>query len=136
MPNNASVYVELGKALFELECYEEARDAYKKAIQLDLSLSLDYANQGKKLLNKGKALEEAEHFDYARTAYEQAIQFFPTDANTHASLGKVFELGRYEEARGAYNKQFILIRANHKFMNGREAGSNQRREGSLRSWRF
>src|SRR5207248_10230901 len=93
----------------EIESYDEARDAHKKAMQLDAKWTRAYVEQGKTLFNKGKALEEWGCFEDARAVYARAVLFYPMDANPHTHLGTVlYALERYEESRDAYRQAIYL----------------------------
>jgi len=91
----------LGQLLHEeLDRYEEAEKAYRKAIELEPGFATGWASLGKLLHEKLGRYEEAEK------AYRKAIEFEPGFATGWALLGKLLheKLSRYEEAEKAYLK--------------------------------
>src|SRR5260370_16687647 len=100
--------MEQGKALYELGRYKEARDAYKHAIQLNISIAQTYSDQGKALVEKGKALYDLGQYEEACNIFEQAILFYPTNARAYPYQGKAFyKLCQYKKALDPFNKTFF-----------------------------
>jgi tetratricopeptide (TPR) repeat protein len=92
----------LGNRLFDLERYEEAEAAYRKAIELDPNYASPHNGLGS-LLRRLKRYEEAE------AAYRKAIELDPNYAMARNNQGSLLsDLERYEEAEVAYRKAIEL----------------------------
>jgi len=87
-----------GAALVVLGRYEEALQAFDKAIELDPQ----YADAWN---NKGVALYELGRYKEALQAYDKAIELDPYDADAWNDKGTVLgKLGRHYEAQVCYDK--------------------------------
>jgi tetratricopeptide (TPR) repeat protein len=93
-----------GNALFDLKRYEEALEAYEKAIELNPEDAADAWN------GKGSALEALGRYEEALEAYEKAIELNPEDAADawYDKGDALFDLKRYDEALEAYEKAIEL----------------------------
>lgn len=82
--------------------YEEALQAYDKAIELKPDFSSAW-------LNKGNALGKLGRYEKALQTYDKVIELSPDDSNAWYNKGAVLSnLGRYEEALQAYDKVIEL----------------------------
>ncbi|MEO9028848.1 MAG: tetratricopeptide repeat protein [Ktedonobacteraceae bacterium] len=87
-----------GNALYNLKRYEEALDAYNRAIALDPNFANAYNN-------KGAALNGLKRYEEALDAYNRAIALDPNFANAYHNKGIALRnLKRPEEARAAFEK--------------------------------
>ncbi len=91
-----------GDSLAKLKRYEEAIEAYEKAIELDPKDAYAW-------VNKGFALDELKRYEEAIEAYEKAIELDPKNDFSWVSKGiSLWQLKRYEEAIEAYEKAIEL----------------------------
>ena len=92
-PGNAVAWTKLGNALMDTHRYQEAVDAYQKALNLDQK-NVDVR------VDMGTCLKNLGQFDKAVGEYREAIKIDPRHVNAHRNLGLVlgFDLGRKEEA--------------------------------------
>jgi len=105
--NNSRIpqfYNNLGIALRALGKFEEAVQAYQKA----LMLKPDYADA---CYNMGNSLASLDRHAAALEQYEKALMFKPDDAYTYYNIGVAMqELGRHAEAVGNFKR---AIQLNH-----------------------
>jgi tetratricopeptide (TPR) repeat protein len=100
--NDAIAWCGKGNALYCQKRYDEAIQAYERAIELDQNLV--YSWDG-----KGDALYYQERYDEALQAYEKVIELDPNSVNAWIMKGEVLNfLGRYDEALQAYEKAIEL----------------------------
>ena len=96
---NAHVWNELGLVLFKVGAYEDAIEAYRKAILIDSSLGYLYSNLAQVFVTQGKLSDAIE-------LYEYSINLFPTKKEKAVSwnrLGDIFrQLGRNDLFVPAY----------------------------------
>ena len=135
-----SMWLKTGDMFYERKDYQEALDAYRQAIRLDLnnasayagkSLALSQLKQFKEALiasdqaiildatnalawrSKGTALGNIERYEEALALYEQALRFDVKDAKSWYNKGVIFtRLNRYEEALVAC-EQSLRLDANY-----------------------
>ena len=140
-PENCEVWNNLGNAHFKLEEFEQARDCYQKAIEIDRSFSLAFRNLAVTQVNlqeNEKALEILEEyipladddFDLLRLAadlarniqnyskaikyYEKCLQFQPESVELITALSDCYrDSGNIESARMGY-KQALNINPDFK----------------------
>jgi len=94
----APLYINYGAALRNLERYDEAIEAYDRAIRLDDKRADAY-------FNKGRALQALGRLDDAASAYETAIALDPSDARAWVNLGTVQkDLEQFDEALGSFER--------------------------------
>ena len=92
----------LGNALFEKECYDEALQAYDKALELCPSYWSVWAS-------KGNCLLSLERFEEALPCFETALADVPDEYAWWNSRGVVLHrLGRDDEALECYRKALDL----------------------------
>jgi tetratricopeptide (TPR) repeat protein len=97
---------DIGNSLFELEQYEEAIEAYARAIEIKPDYDSAWYNRGLALYNLGR-LEEAIE------AYARAIEIKPDHDLAWNNRGSaLYNLGRLEEAIEAYARA-IEIKPDH-----------------------
>ena len=102
MPDNSTAWYELGVAYANLGRFNEAIDAYRKAISIDPEYARAWYNLG---ITYGELSRHNEAID----AYRKAISIDPEDADTWYNLGYDYrELGRHNEAIDAF-RQAIRI---------------------------
>ncbi len=105
VPTDASPkedWLNKGNELYDLKRYEEALEAYNRAIQLAPNDALAYHN-------KGYALDDLKRYEEALEAYTRAIELDPNDAVTYYNKGYTLRnLKRYEEALEAYTRALEL----------------------------
>ncbi|MEI6291515.1 MAG: tetratricopeptide repeat protein, partial [Chloroflexota bacterium] len=105
---NPSVWNELGLVLFKVGAYEDAIDAYKKAIDLDPKCGYFYSNIGQVLVSQGRLVDAMEIF-------EHSIKLLPGKMEKAVSwtrLSDIYrQLGRIEEAAAATKMTEILNRS-------------------------
>jgi len=110
---SASEWLYKGNSLFADAKFEEAIEAYSKAI----NIKPDYHEAWN---NKGIALRKLERYEEAIEAYDKAIEIKPDyhDAwyNKGIALGK---LERYEEAIEAYDKAIVIKPDSHEAWNNK-----------------
>ena len=132
----AKDWFDKGIALQEQGKYDEAVQAYNKAIEIDPQHASAWTNKGVALAdqseydeaiqaynkaieidpqhasawtNKGVALNYQGKHDEAITAYEKAIEIDPQDASAWTNKGIALqEQGKYDEAVQAYNKSIEI----------------------------
>ena len=91
-------YTDLGTNYYERKEYEEARAAYKKAVELEPKNAV-YHNK------LGDMHYELEEYGDARAAFLKAVELEPKNAVYHANLGAAhYKLKEYGDARAAYKK--------------------------------
>jgi tetratricopeptide (TPR) repeat protein len=96
-PKYASAYNYLGLTYKQLGLYDEAAQAYVKAIQLKPQ---NYVF----LFNMGMLMYVANSYDNAATAFRKAIQIKPEDADCHYMLGKTYaQQGNIPASMREYN---------------------------------
>ncbi len=104
-PNSAALRNDFGNLLAERRFAEQARDQYKKALQLDPNFFLAAYNLG--------MMEEAEgRVSAAISAYKTAIERRRGFPAAHFRLGRVYEtIGRTDDAVAAYAKALRIDEA-------------------------
>jgi tetratricopeptide (TPR) repeat protein len=91
-------YNALGNAYFDAQRYDEAIDAYQKALEMD-------ASDPSILSNVGNALFFLDAYDNASQYLRQAIALDPTDATAWAYLGNaLYALEQSRAAMGCYRR--------------------------------
>ncbi|ADP71683.1 Radical SAM domain protein [Rhodomicrobium vannielii ATCC 17100] len=96
VPCNAQTYVYLGDIARDGCRWDEAREAYAKALDLNPTLSEIWVQYG-------HALKETSFTDAAEGAYKKALHLNPDVADTHLQLGHLLKIkGRRREAVTAY----------------------------------
>ena len=104
--NDADSFYNYGLALADDKKFEEAIDAYKKAVTLNPQYGLAYNNLG-------SAYENIDNEDAAFEAYKKAIEINPQHAEAQHNLGAILnQRGKNEEAKACYIK---AIEANPNF---------------------
>lgn len=102
---NPAVWNELGLVLFKVGAYEDAIDAYKKAIDLDPKSGYFYSNLGQVLVSQGRLTDAMEIFEYS-------IKLLPGKLEKAVSwtrLSDIYrQLGKNEEAAAALKMTEIL----------------------------
>ena len=94
----AKVWYDKGYTLYNMGKYEEAIQAYDKAIEIDPRYADAWNNKGAVLENMGK-------YDEAIQACDKAIEINPQFADAWNNKGFALEnMGRYDEAMQAYDK--------------------------------
>ena len=95
---NANVWNELGLVLFKVGAYDDAIDAYKKAIELEPTYGYLYSNLGQVYVAQGRLAEAVD-------LYEKSIKLLSSDKDRAISwirLGDIFrQLGQFDEALAA-----------------------------------
>jgi tetratricopeptide (TPR) repeat protein len=98
---NAEDWYELGCEL-EAGAPEQARDAYRRALEMDPA-------HAEARLNIGRLLHEAGQLDAAEAQYRVALSLRPRDATSAFNLGVCLEdLGRRQEALASYQQAIGL----------------------------
>ncbi|MCX6674748.1 MAG: tetratricopeptide repeat protein [Methanothrix sp.] len=94
---SAEVWFNKGVALTSLGRYDEALQAYDRALEMDSQMVGAWHN-------KGHALNSLGRYDEALQAYDKAIQIDPKLEMAWSNKGSVLDsLGKYDEAIKAYN---------------------------------
>ncbi|MCX6080068.1 MAG: tetratricopeptide repeat protein [Chloroflexi bacterium] len=105
---SATVWNELGLILFKVGSYDDAIDAYKKAIELDPGLGFLYSNLGQVCISQGR-------LDQAIDLFEKSIELLPNKRDKAISwtrLGDIYrQLSQYDEANAAYQLADALNQA-------------------------
>lgn len=105
---SATVWNELGLILFKVGSYDDAIDAYKKAIELDPGLGFLYSNLGQVCISQGR-------LDQAIDLFEKSIELLPNKRDKAVSwtrLGDIYrQLSQYDEANAAYQLADALNQA-------------------------
>ncbi len=97
-----SHWLETGNKLLEREDFEEALDAYKQAILLDINNASAYAG-------KSRALSGLKHYQEALAASNQSIRLDSTCAIAWYSKGVVLSrLNRHDDALAAFEETIGL----------------------------
>ncbi len=92
----------LGNAYFDVQRYDEAIDAYQKALEID-------GSDPSILSNVGNALYYLDAYDNAAQYLRQAIALDPTDATAWAYLGNaLYALEQGRAAMGCYRRALDL----------------------------
>jgi superkiller protein 3 len=92
----------MGDAYYRLKKYNEAIDAFQKAIEIDPKYAYAYNNMGIALRKQGK-------YNDAIAAYKKAIEVDPKDAYAYNNMGVALnEQKRYNEAVASYQKAIEL----------------------------
>ncbi|XGV88807.1 MAG: tetratricopeptide repeat protein [Limnothrix sp. BL-A-16] len=100
-PNYDYIWARQGNALWHLERYEEAIDAFQRAIKIGPN-----ANRYNIL---GLIYRDLKQYEEAITAYQQAIELDSNYVYAHGNLGNAYrDLKRYEEAIAAYQRAIEL----------------------------
>lgn len=101
----AEQYNQQGDALFEAKQYDDAFEAYTKAIGLKPLASAFY--------HIGWIYNDREDYDQALSALQQSVRLNPNEAATLNELGYAYKnLKRYPEALDAYGRA-IAVRSNY-----------------------
>ena len=101
--SNASVHINRGNVLIELNRLEEALQSFICAIQFESSNYLAY-------FNCGVVLQGLKRFEEAITAYDQAINFKIDYAEAYSNRGIVLqEIKRFDEALVSYDQALNII---------------------------
>jgi tetratricopeptide (TPR) repeat protein len=99
------IWNELGNIYFKVGAFDEAIDAYNKAIELDFRIGWLYSNLGFAYAHKGKFAE-------AIPVYEKSIELLNSNEDKAVSWGRLAEayqqLDRYDDALLAYQKAVEL----------------------------
>jgi len=102
---NANVWNELGLVLFKVGVYEDAIDAFQKAISIDPNFGYYYSNLGQVYVAQGRLSEAVKQ-------YENCIRLLPQNKDKAVSwirLGDIYrQLGNYDESLGAYKLADVL----------------------------
>jgi len=100
--NSAEVWFNKGFALSSLGWYDEALQAYNRAVEIDPQSTVAWNNKGSTLNDLGK-------YDEAITAFEEAIRLDPNDSATWSNKGIALgNQGKYDEAIKAYDEAIRL----------------------------
>jgi len=92
----------LGNAYFDVQRYDEAIEAYQKALEMD-------GSDPSSLTNLGNALFFLDAYDNAAQYLRQAIALDPTDATAWAYLGNAqYALEQAQAAMGCYQRALEL----------------------------
>ncbi len=109
---NAYIWNELGNVYFKVGAYDEALDAYNKAIELGLQVGLLYSNLGFACAYKGKFAE-------AIPLYEKSIELLGNESDRALSWGRLADayqhMNEFASAIAAYEKAIALDPANISF---------------------
>lgn len=108
-PIYADAYAEKGKVHFRNWEYVNARNAYKKAVQLDSAYIEVYDSLKQKLLNKGAVLYEKQLYQEAVKACADTILFDPDSSQAYIWLTKAYYELRYYKMAGEVCRQAILL---------------------------
>jgi tetratricopeptide (TPR) repeat protein len=104
-PDNAKAYGDLGDAYISLRQYEDAIQAYKRAIQLDPEVAKDSTSDLRRLLI------QLERYAEAIEAGEMEVKYVPDNPYGYFSLGDLYlKAGRIEDAIEIYKKGANVIR--------------------------
>ena len=89
----------------ELERYEEAVDAYDRAIRLDRGFALAYRSKAAALEKQGRQQEALAAYGEALAAFDKALVSRPDDFFLHFFRADVLmHLDRYDEANATYDR--------------------------------
>ncbi|WNZ44685.1 tetratricopeptide repeat protein [Leptolyngbya boryana CZ1] len=103
--SNAEAWFEKGLVLRDLQRYDEAIEAYDKAI----AARSDSEPTSQEWFQKGYALDESGHHEAAILAYDKALEINPDDQGSLNNRGSSLNsLGRYGEALEALDKAIRL----------------------------
>ena len=106
--DNATTWNELGLILFKVGAYEDALDAFRKAIQLDPTFGYLYSNLGQVLVSQGRLRDALEN-------YEKSIPMIPANkdkAVVWTRMGDIYrQLNLNEEGQAAYQLAEALNKA-------------------------
>jgi TolB-like protein/Flp pilus assembly protein TadD len=142
-PQDADVYIGLGRALEEQHREDEAERAYHEAIEAEPGYVAGHTALGNFMFrlgradeaaasyrkatelapgsaqvysNLGAALMLANRFDEATTAFEKSISIEPSRA-AHSNLGSVYYyLGRFPEAAREYDRAQAIASSDHQMV--------------------
>src|SRR6266567_2425703 len=93
----AEQYNQQGDSLFEAKQYDDALEAYEKAVQLKPIASAYY--------HIGWIYNDRDDYDQALTALQQAVRYNANDSSSFYELGYAYsKLKRYDEALAAYRR--------------------------------
>ncbi|GAB4528387.1 MAG: hypothetical protein Tsb0014_09720 [Pleurocapsa sp.] len=115
-PESAAAWEGRGDALYQLERFPEALEAYYEAIQLNSDSSSNYQTWQK----KGNTLYNLESFSEALIAYDRALELKPDDPETLNQKGKtLYQLQRYQEALEVQEEALKIDRFNPQYLSDR-----------------
>jgi tetratricopeptide (TPR) repeat protein len=122
----AITYHQLGRVAEELREFDEARNNYQQALQINIEFNDRYEQAGT-YHQLGIVAEELREFDEARKNYQQALQIYIEfndryeQADTYHQLGIVAqELREFDEARKNYQQALqIFIEFNDRYSQAR-----------------
>ncbi|NPA92874.1 MAG: tetratricopeptide repeat protein [Chloroflexi bacterium] len=101
-PENAAAWYRLGGALYKAKKYDQAIQAFQKAIDLD-------PNDAYPWNGLGLVYEARDKYAEAIRYYQKTLEIDPKYKWTWNNLGNVYsDLGRYEDAIEAYQKAIAL----------------------------
>ncbi len=110
---NATDLYKRGETLLELKRYQDALDAYKRAVELRPEYAEAWKGQGNSLL-------ELKRYQDALDAYDKAIQLQPNYLQAWNNRGKALaRLQRYEEAINAFDAALKIQQSNLEAWNNR-----------------
>lgn len=95
-PDFPEAHFNLGNALFQMDCYDEAMASYDHALHLR-------PTYGDAYLNKGVTLRQLNHLDEAETQDRRALELMPGNPEAHFNLSQVLLLqGKFPEGWAEY----------------------------------
>jgi predicted O-linked N-acetylglucosamine transferase (SPINDLY family) len=101
-PSNAAAYNDYGQALYQLQRFDAAVDAYDKAIAIA-------ANDPAFHCNRGNALYELQRFEAAIASFEAAVRLDPNFAGGFYNRGAAqYDLMRFEAAIESFDRAIGL----------------------------
>ena len=97
-PNLVSAWNNKGLSFYHLKRYDEARECFDKALEIDSSFLHAWNN-------KGNALFHLNEYEKAINCYQKVIEIDPNYADAWYNKGlRLYHLGKYYEAIASYDK--------------------------------
>ncbi len=108
-PNFVKAYIPLGDIYYSEGRYDDAINAYKKAISIDKSNEKHFFELGMKSLNTKDEENRTKNLDNARMNFEKHLMLYPKDLLANFNLGFIYEnLGEKNKAIEYYQRSYDI----------------------------
>ncbi len=108
-PNFVKAYIPLGDIYYSEGRYDDAINAYRKAISIDKSNERYFYELGMKSLNAKDEENRIERLNNARVNFEKHLLLYPNDLLTNFNLGFIYEnLGEKDKSIEYYQRSYNI----------------------------
>jgi tetratricopeptide (TPR) repeat protein len=125
--NNSEIYLNIGQTLDASQRYEEAIDAYDKAIRLGNPPTADYNVKAEALAGKGNALYFLNRYEEALKAIDEAIRLNPLRSYPYGLKSTILTMLEHpKEAEAARSQYAVVLEAEREAQQRRVEASRRR----------